>query len=187
MAPDAGPITATSNLLVHLLGGGPARVSLDGGRVRFSDAEGTPTGAIDQIETRRSWFWTRLTIRAAGGAERSIGGLDREEADRRAEAVRADSARSGWRRSRSPSSGHVTSRLLANRATGGGNPLPAPPSTRSRYPSAVSDPAECRGPTPAAPAYMIRPLCHPQDPHLMARGSRSFPNLAVSHALSRPP
>ncbi len=93
MAPDAGPTTATSNLLVRLLGGGPARVSLDGGLVRFGDAEGTPTGAIDQIETRRSWFWARLTIREAAGAERSIGGLDWEEAERLAEAVRADAAR----------------------------------------------------------------------------------------------
>ena len=93
MAPDAGPITATSNVLVRLLGGGPGRVSLDGGLVRFGDADGTPTGAIDQIETRRSWFWTRLTIREAVGAERSIGGLDQEEAERLAEAVRAGAAR----------------------------------------------------------------------------------------------
>lgn len=93
MAPDAGPITATSNVLVRLLGGGPASVSLDGGMVRFGDADGTPTGAIDQIETRRSWFWTRLTVRDASGAERAIGGLDREEAERLAEAVRTDAAR----------------------------------------------------------------------------------------------
>ena len=93
MAPDAGPITATRNVLVRLLGGGPARVSLDGGAVRFGDAAGTPVGAIDRIGTRRSWLWTRLTIREAAGAEHSIGGLDREEAERLAEAVRAGAAR----------------------------------------------------------------------------------------------
>ncbi|MYB41875.1 MAG: AAA family ATPase [Chloroflexi bacterium] len=93
MAPDAGPITATRNVLVRLLGGGPARVSLDGGVVHFGDATSTPVGAIDRVETRRSWFWTRLTVREAGGAARSIGGLDREEAEPLAQAVRADAAR----------------------------------------------------------------------------------------------
>ena len=93
MAPDAGPITATSHVLVRLLGGGPAYASLDGGVVRFGDATSTPVGVIDRIETRRSWFWTRLVVREAGGAERSIGGLDGQEAERVAEAVRADAAR----------------------------------------------------------------------------------------------
>ena len=60
--------------------------------LRFGDAEGTPVGGIDSIETRRSWFWTRLTVREAGGAERAIGGLDRKEAERLAAAVRTDAA-----------------------------------------------------------------------------------------------
>ena len=93
MAPDTGPISATSAVLVRLLTRGPARVSLAGGVLRFGDAVGTPVGAIDRVETRRSWFWTRLTIREAGGAERAIGGLDRQEAERIAEAVREDAAR----------------------------------------------------------------------------------------------
>ena len=63
MAPNASPVSATSAALVRLLGAGPARVSLDGGVLRFGDAEGTPVGGIDSIETRRSWFWTRLTVR----------------------------------------------------------------------------------------------------------------------------
>ena len=93
MAPNATPVSATSAALVRLLGAGPARVSLDGGVLRFGDAEGTPVGGIDSIETRRSWFWTRLTVREAGGAERAIGGLARNEAERLAQAVRADVAR----------------------------------------------------------------------------------------------
>ncbi len=93
MTPNPSPVSATSAALVRLLGAGPARVSLDGGVLRFGDAEGTPVGGIDSIETPRSWFWTRLTVREAGGAERAIGGLGRKEADRLAEAVRADAAR----------------------------------------------------------------------------------------------
>ena len=91
--PNTSPVSATSAALVRLLGAGPARVSLDGGVLRFGDAEGTPVGGIDSIETRRSWFWTRLTVREAGGAERAIGGLARHEAERLAQAVRADVAR----------------------------------------------------------------------------------------------
>lgn len=90
---SASPVSATSAALVRLLGTGPARVSLDGGVLRFGDGEGTPVGGIDSIKTHRSWFWTRLTVREAGGAERAIGGLARNEAERLAEAVRADAAR----------------------------------------------------------------------------------------------
>ena len=86
-------MSATSAALVRLLGAGPARVSLDGGVLRFGDADGTPVGGIDSIETRRSWFWTRLTVREAGGAERAIGGLAREEAEQLTAAVLADAAR----------------------------------------------------------------------------------------------
>ena len=98
MAPDTGPITATSAALVRLLSAGPARVSLDDGALRFEDGRGaaafsTPVGAIDRVETRRSWFWTRLAIREAAGVERAIGGLDRREAERVAEAIREDAAR----------------------------------------------------------------------------------------------
>ena len=60
--------------------------------LRFGDAEGTPVGGIDSIETRRSWFWTRLTVREAGGAERAIGGLDRTEAERLTAAVLTEAA-----------------------------------------------------------------------------------------------
>ena len=98
MAPDTGPITATSAALVRLLSAGAARVSLDDGALRFEDGRGaaasrTPVGAIDRVETRRSWFWTRLAIREAAGVERAIGGLDRREAERVAEAIREDAAR----------------------------------------------------------------------------------------------
>ena len=93
VTPNASPVSATSAALVRLLGAGPARVSLDGGVLRFGDVEGTPVGGIDSIETRRSWFWTRLTVREAGGAERAIGGLARKDAERLADVVRADAAR----------------------------------------------------------------------------------------------
>ena len=93
MTPNASPVSATSAALVRLFSAGPARVSLNGGVLSFGDAEGMPVGGIDSIETRRSWFWTRLTVREAGGAEYAIGGLARENAERLAEAVRADAAR----------------------------------------------------------------------------------------------
>ena len=91
--PNATPVSATSAALVRLLGAGPDRVSLDGGVLRFGDAQGTPVGGIDSIQTRRSWFWTRLTVREAGGAERAIGGLARNEAEQLTAAVLADAAR----------------------------------------------------------------------------------------------
>ena len=91
--PNPTPVSATSAPLVRLLSAGPAHVSLEDGLLRFGDAQDTPVGAIDSIRTRRSWFWTRLTVRDAGGAEHSIGGLAREEAERLTAAVLADSAR----------------------------------------------------------------------------------------------
>ena len=92
MKQGTGPVSATSAPLVRLLGTGPAHVSLDDGVLRFGDAQGTPVGAIDSIQTRRSWFWTQLTVREAGGAEHSIGGLALEEAERIHAAVLADVA-----------------------------------------------------------------------------------------------
>ena len=49
------------------MGGGPRKI---------------PVGAIDSITVRPSWFWHRLTIRLGDGTERSIGGLDENEAVR---------------------------------------------------------------------------------------------------------
>ncbi len=92
MKQSTGPVSATSATLVRLLGTGPAHVSLDDGVLRFGDAQGTPIGAIDSIQTRRSWFWTRLSVREAGGAEHSIGGLALEEAERIHASVLADVA-----------------------------------------------------------------------------------------------
>ena len=82
LTPSASPVSATSAALVRLLSTSPARISLDGGVLRFGDAAGTPVGGIHSVETRRSWFWTRLTVREAGGAERAVGGLARNEAER---------------------------------------------------------------------------------------------------------
>ena len=69
MPPSTTPISATSTPLVRLLSTGPERVSLENGLLRFGDARATPVGAIDSIHTHRSWFWTRLTVRQADGAE----------------------------------------------------------------------------------------------------------------------
>ena len=87
MATDIGPITATSASLVRLLTAGPSRVSLDGDVIRLGNDAGIPVGAVDGIETRRSWLWTRMTVRTAKAGERSIGGLRRDAAARLAEAV----------------------------------------------------------------------------------------------------
>ena len=92
MPPSTTPISATSTPLVRLFGTGPDQVSLKGGLLRFGDAQATPVGAIDSIQTHRSWFWTRLTVRQADGAEHAIGGLDREEAERLTAAVLTDAA-----------------------------------------------------------------------------------------------
>ena len=92
MPPSTTPISATSAPLVRLFGTGPDRVSLEDGLLRFGDAQATPVGAIDSIQTHRSWFWTRLTMRQADGAEHAIGGLDREEAERLTAAVLTDAA-----------------------------------------------------------------------------------------------
>ena len=93
MATDIGPVTATSATVVRLLMAGPSRVSLDGGVIRLGNDVGIPVEAVDGIGTRRSWLWTRMTIRTAEAGERSIGGLRRDAAARLAEAVSEEAAR----------------------------------------------------------------------------------------------
>jgi len=109
MSPNTSQVSATSAAIVRLLGAGPAHVSLEDGALRFGEAEGTPVGGIDSIETRRSWFWTQLTVREAGGAEHSIGGLARAEAERLTSAVLADAARIA--RTLAPELTHLDDRL----------------------------------------------------------------------------
>ncbi|MCY3656875.1 MAG: UvrD-helicase domain-containing protein [Chloroflexi bacterium] len=87
------PITASSAALVRLLTGGPSGVVLERGVVRFTGRAAVPVGAVDRIETRPSWFWTRLTVREGSGAVHAIGGLAREDAERLAAAVREEAAR----------------------------------------------------------------------------------------------
>ena len=109
MSPGATPVSANSAALVRLLGTGPAHVTLIDGALQFGDEQGTPVGVIDSIQTRRSWFWTRLTVREAGGAERAIGGLGREDAERFHAAVLAEVARVA--RALGPQLTHLDDRL----------------------------------------------------------------------------
>ena len=85
---DMGPdnrIAAESAWLYRLFTLGPARVSLTGETLSVEGLLGggpakIPVGAIDSITVRSSWFWHRLTIRLGDGTERSVGGLDEQEA-----------------------------------------------------------------------------------------------------------
>ena len=97
------PLTASSAALVRLFMGGPSGVVLERDVVRFTSRAAVPVGAIDRIETRPSWFWTRLTVRQAGGAVHAVGGLPREDAERLAAAVREEAGRAA---------GEVTAELL---------------------------------------------------------------------------
>ena len=87
------PITAASATLVRLLTGGPADIVVERGVIRFTGRAAVPLGAIERIEARPSWFWTRLTVLEAGGAVHAIRGLARDDAQRLAAAVREEAAR----------------------------------------------------------------------------------------------
>ncbi len=87
------PITAASATFVRLLTGGPSDVVLERGVLRFTGRSAIPVGAIDRVEARPSWFWTRLTVREAGRVVHAIGGLSRTDAERVATAVREEAAR----------------------------------------------------------------------------------------------
>ncbi len=93
MPESAGPSTATRATLVRLLGGGPTSVTLVGGVLHIGESSGIPASTVDAVETGPSWFWTRLTVRVAGGTVRAIGGLRREDAERLARSLREDAAR----------------------------------------------------------------------------------------------
>ena len=86
------PITAASATFVRLLTGGPSDIVLERGVLRFTGRSAIPVGVIDRVEARPSWFWTRLTVREAGGAVHAIGGLARRDAERVAAAVRDEAA-----------------------------------------------------------------------------------------------
>ena len=89
--------TARSSWLSRLWTRGPTGVAVDDGAVRVE--RGTepvaelPVGSLDAIEVRRSWFWHRLTIRAADGAQHTVGGLDGRAAAGIEQAARAEAAR----------------------------------------------------------------------------------------------
>ncbi|MCY4640731.1 MAG: UvrD-helicase domain-containing protein [Chloroflexi bacterium] len=86
-------MTAASAAFVRLLTGGPPGVVLERGVLRFTGRSAIPVDAIDRIEARPSWFWTRLTVREAGGGAHAIGGLARRDAERVAAAAREEAAR----------------------------------------------------------------------------------------------
>ena len=88
---------AESAWLYRLFALGPARVSLIGETIHIEGLLGDvlvkiPVDSIGLITVRPSWFWHRLTIRLTDGTERSIGGLDRSEAERLRDAVRCEEA-----------------------------------------------------------------------------------------------
>ncbi len=93
MAAPGGPITARSAALVRLLTLGPGSVSLNGAELRLGSDGAIPVGALDAIELRRSWLWTRMTLRVADGHARAIGGLGRNDAGLLASAIREEVAR----------------------------------------------------------------------------------------------
>ena len=79
-------ITADSAWLYRLFTLGPSRVSLTSETIHIEQSPRdvwveTPVVTISSITVRRSWFWHRLTIRQSDGTKRSIGGLDRREAE----------------------------------------------------------------------------------------------------------
>ena len=94
-------ITAESAWLYRLCTLGPARVSLTGETIRIEWPSGdllarAQVDAIDSITVHPSWFWSRwsrLTIRLTDGTERSIGGLDRREAEIIRDAALEETAR----------------------------------------------------------------------------------------------
>ena len=90
---NTGNIVAKTSAIVRLFRGGPVHVTLEHGELRFGDDDGIPAGAVDAIEIRRSWFWTRLAIGVFGGTIRAVGGLRRDDAEWLAQALRNDAAR----------------------------------------------------------------------------------------------
>ena len=93
MAARGRPITASSAALVRLFTPGPGSVSLQGGALRLGSDGAIPVGALDAVELRRRWLWTRMTLRVAGGGARAIGGLGRGDAELLAAAIREEAAR----------------------------------------------------------------------------------------------
>ena len=89
---------AESAWLYRLFALGLARVSLIGETIHIEGLLGNvlvkiPVDSIGLITVRPSWFWHRLTIRLTDGTERSIGGLDRSEAERLRDAALEEAAR----------------------------------------------------------------------------------------------
>ncbi len=91
-------ITADSAWLYRLFTLGPSRVSLTGETIHIEQSPGDvrvkiPVVTISSITVRRSWFWHRLMIRQSDGIKRSIGGLDRREAELIRDAALEEAAR----------------------------------------------------------------------------------------------
>ena len=91
-------ITADSAWLYRLFTLGSSRVSLTGETIHIEQSHGDvrvkiPVVTISSITIRRSWFWHRLTIQLTDDTERSIGGLDRREAELIRDAALEEAAR----------------------------------------------------------------------------------------------
>lgn len=92
------PIAAENSRLHRLLTLGARRVSLTGETLSMEGPVGggprhVQIWAIHEVSVRPSWFWHRLSIRLADGSERSVGGLDEEDAVRVRAAVVEAAAR----------------------------------------------------------------------------------------------
>ena len=91
-------VAADSAWLYRLFTLGSSRVSLTGETIHIEQSHGDvrvkiPVVTISSITIRRSWFWHRLTIQLTDDTERSIGGLDRREAELIRDAALEEAAR----------------------------------------------------------------------------------------------
>lgn len=92
------PVIAGNGWMYRFLFRGPARVSLDAGKVRFENSTGSNVAEIsvssmDDASTSRFLFWTRLTIRTAKWQKYTIGGLSKRKASIVHDAIHENAAR----------------------------------------------------------------------------------------------
>ena len=87
MIRESPRISAQRSWFYRLFGGGPGRIEFNDGILHLGDAISFETGVIDDIETRKNWFWTSLKIYCADGNSHAIGGLRCEDVEALLEAM----------------------------------------------------------------------------------------------------
>ena len=90
------PVAARASALHRLIARGAVSLSFAGGVLRIEGRRGSieiPFADIDDVRETRFWFWTRLTIHTANGAQHAVGGLPKRDAARLATALRDEAAR----------------------------------------------------------------------------------------------